>query len=924
MSFRKWFFCLTLTFQPLNIFCENFIPHNTSDVVKDEKSLDFQALHHYADELFHATLYANAISNYQKLLEAAHSGQYALDPLAVNQIHFRIAQAYYDAQNYPAVITSLNEIDPLSSQELLLLAIAYRKLGEYDHTIEIITNSPNLGMQDDLLFERGLSYFLSGRLNEAKLDFENLIQKKSTEELIHLSRLYLARIALAEDNYALAETYLQELERAFSEESPLRYEAAYLRGEMFFLKNDFLSAIHFFTLAIPKNHPEQAPWYSETLYHLGWSFLKMGDGIAISIEEQKLYLAKAEKIFLELLAISPQEKVSLALGQSYLTRGNRLKEKAGYDEAEKLLSQQGLFTSLEGQTQALLLRAEAASNYQARDAIYRNLTHERNSESSWYPKGWYLRGLNDFEEGKASIEKNEPEEAIKAFSRAAPSLKKAFEIFKSLDNTNAGLALKYYAQSLYFQNQANSNKLALTSLEQFIKDYPEILNSLQFPDEIYYLVGMISSRIAQDENDHKWGTLALNNLKEGISQYPAGKYTDAMLHLLGTLYYKQQNFIMAEETFAKLTKQFPNSALAPEGLFWAARSAAELGGNGSDKSKTYYRQLFESYPQSSFAPEAYFLFYTYREYLQGDRAAIKHLQTLPEKYPQAPFAINAYYLIGLDYTRDRKSPEGKWIRKKNYTESIDAFQLAETAFNSLFQKWLIPENQLDLYNGIRYRATLERALANLSIAEESQGTKQAIYFEYAEEVLRKMLIELEKGNTNIKDFNTLEEESSYWLAQTCRKRNREIAAEKVLTEMLDKYKSAKITRGYFLSRTWYEKGLLAMHRKEPDAALQHLSQAENAAKGKILSTDQKLDLWIQQSICYRDLGELDHSLLTLSRVVNDDSISGLRLKAMYLRAEIYELQERPELARKQLEALSKKAGEWALKAKVKLEKDYGY
>ena len=62
----------------------------------------------------------------------------------------------------------------------------------------------------------------------------------------------------------------------------------------------------------------------------------------------------------------------------------------------------------------------------------------------------------------------------------------------------------------------------------------------------------------------------------------------------------------------------------------------------------------------------------------------------------------------------------------------------------------------------------------------------------------------------------------------------------------------------------------------------------------------------------------------LSQVINEDAVSGLRLKAMYLRAEIYEEQGREELALKQLEALAKKGGEWSLKAKEKLEKDYRF
>ena len=100
--------------------------------------------------------------------------------------------------------------------------------------------------------------------------------------------------------------------------------------------------------------------------------------------------------------------------------------------------------------------------------------------------------------------------------------------------------------------------------------------------------------------------------------------------------------------------------------------------------------------------------------------------------------------------------------------------------------------------------------------------------------------------------------------------------------------------------------------------------AEEAAKGRVLSTDELLDLWVQQSLCYRDLKKMDQSMLILSRVINYDAISSLRLKAMYLRAEIYELQGRQELARKQLDAIASKGGDWAKKAKIKLEEDYDY
>ena len=60
-------------------------------------------------------------------------------------------------------------------------------------------------------------------------------------------------------------------------------------------------------------------------------------------------------------------------------------------------------------------------------------------------------------------------------------------------------------------------------------------------------------------------------------------------------------------------------------------------------------------------------------------------------------------------------------------------------------------------------------------------------------------------------------------------------------------------------------------------------------------------------------------MLILSRIINYDAVSSLRLKAMFLRAEIYEHQGRLELARQQLRAVAKKGGEWASKAQSKLD-----
>lgn len=304
---------------------------------------------------------------------------------------------------------------------------------------------------------------------------------------------------------------------------------------------------------------------------------------------------------------------------------------------------------------------------------------------------------------------------------------------------------------------------------------------------------------------------------------------------------------------------------------------------------------------------------------------------MPSKFPGSPLLINAYYLIGLDAKKDRRSEEGRLVRHKNLTAAIDAFEQAEATFDALNEKKSIPSDDYDNYVHLRYRAVLERALANFAIAEQSQGAKRQIYLEYAEEVFRSILKDFQSGGQFLvqplyksSPYPRIYQESEFWLAKTLINQNNDAAAEQILSSMLEKYQSVKMTRSDYLSRTWFEKGQIAMRSQNYRDALRHFRDAEEAGKGNMLTTDQRLELLIRESDCYRAMNQLENAMRILSQVINDDSISGLRIKAMFLRAEIYELQDRRELARKQLQAAAKKGGDWSLKAKEKLDKEYGY
>ncbi len=287
--------------------------------------------------------------------------------------------------------------------------------------------------------------------------------------------------------------------------------------------------------------------------------------------------------------------------------------------------------------------------------------------------------------------------------------------------------------------------------------------------------------------------------------------------------------------------------------------------------------------------------------------------------------------MGLDYKRDRKTPEGRSIRKKNLLKAIEAFADVEKRFDHLHRTNRIRDHNLLYFITIRYRALLDRALANQNISQEALGTKREIYFQYAEELYKQIHRELSDATHPLakhliksESFPSIYEESFYLLIENYLQAAQPEAAKKVMNEMLQKYATHGITKGYYLSRLYYQMGIMQMHQNEHELAWQSFMRAEDGDKGKFLSINQKLDLWIQQSLCYKALGQMDKAMLILSKVINHDAISGLRLKAMYLRAEIYEQQGRPELARKQLEATAKKGGEWGHRAKIKLDTEYGH
>lgn len=837
---------------------------------------------HAAEEFYGATLYARAAELYETLLEEEERENWRL----------RLAQCLFYLGDYKKITALLNPKTSPDPGKIYLLGTAHSRLGNYPEAIALfeMVELDETPISNEIRFEKALAHFQSQNYSAARPLFEALVENPTDP----LPRFYLARLEMEEGNFCRARELLASANIA--EGCSLIYECRFLTGKSCYYLGDYKEAIEHFEKALPS---DKAPWAEETCYHLGWSYLKEGENSA-----SEALMVKAAEQFRKLLARRGQEKARLALGQTLLTHARLAGNAEILAEAESLLSDQTAFTSREGKSHALLLRAQAADSHARRDALYRQLTHEDNRQTYYYGQGWYLRGLNDFEEGER-IKKEDGEASRKLFDRAASSFGEAGRI---LSGEEKALALQFEALSYMAEENRRGYEKAEEALTKLLTQ------ESSDPEKASYLHALATAELEQIKQEPNW-TETIAVINKGLEIHPSseGRY------LLGILQYRNGEYAAAEKNFSTLS--------SGEALFWASKCIEAMGGDP----KECRRRVYELYPDSQYADEAYFTTYTYKEYLQGGRAAIKHLEGMAKKYPSSPFLLNAHYLIGMNHKRERKSPEGKRLSKRDLNAAIEGFHRVETLFDTLYQASLLTPPLLDHAVNLRYYATLERALSNLAIAEESEGAKRQIFLEYAEEVFKKVLAEFQDKNNRFtallrykEPYPQIEEESTYWLAKTYLRAGRVKEAQSILDTMENRYKEATITRGYFLSRMWYEKGLVALERQDFQTAIQHLQNADDAAKGKILTSDEKLDLWIQQSYCYRGMKDYDNAILILTRVTNEDAISGLRLKAMFLRAEVYALQQRTELARNQLKALAKKGGEWAYKANKTLEEQYGY
>lgn len=583
-----------------------------------------------------------------------------------------------------------------------------------------------------------------------------------------------------------------------------------------------------------------------------------------------------------------------------------------YEMAERLIEDESIFSSQLEKREVILLLAELGPINSTQDPFQQWIKKEEGEDKVFSADLLFSRGLHHLRESeKATLSSKELlTQSVKYFTQA-------YDLYRKNNRTDTALeCLKYIAISYHMMQDPHTHEKALNLLTKWEKTHG-------LPDELLYLEGILATTQHEQYGDHKHLELAKLKLTECYQHHPKGKFADKALYQLGKLFYLQQKYPEATRHFISLIHQYPSSPIADEALLLAAYSIENLEGP-SKKSKELLQTLYEKYPNSKWAPEAFFNSYSFSEYLQGDRSALLHLGELVHLFPNTPHTILAYYLIALDYKRTRLSESGKILRRRNLEKTLEHLKESELSFETTLNMGKIPDKDLEYFASIYFQSLIEKSHTYLAIAAEAYETKQEVYEHYAIDQLKELLAKLDKSNLlNSEKTLQLKEEAGFLYVHSLARNNQVGLALEEITRQLKSYQKNSVTRGYFLAKLHTEQGLLLKSKTCYKDAIHAFEKAEDAARGRLLSEDERLELAIQKGLCYQVMNDLDTAMRIFSQVINEDVISSKRVKAMLLRADVYTQQGRGELAQKQLEAVTKKGGEWAQKAKEKLEQTHG-
>ena len=399
------------------------------------------------------------------------------------------------------------------------------------------------------------------------------------------------------------------------------------------------------------------------------------------------------------------------------------------------------------------------------------------------------------------------------------------------------------------------------------------------------------------------------------SEFGQNIHHDKLLHLLSLCYFQNKDYIKAKEVFSEHLTLYPESEKRDEVLMYLARSCKQLGENP----KSIYVTLYTNHPHSCYAEEAYFRTWPEKAYALLQTEAILHLKKSPYRNQKGVFSALTNFYIAQNIVQEAPENNLTEIQCSHLQEAIYLFEQTRSALDGETIQGLLTMRLVE----IACTASFESAKALLQITNSSTKSKEAFdvcqnKFQDLQQTINQQL-KTEKSAL----LQTLTQESSWQRYRIYKLQGEEKCAREELQHLIEYATKNNCFKTESTLKAMCEYALILTREKNSVQANALLEKAE-AIAGCRQNKALMLHVWYAKSLCARYNKNIDQSMRYLSMIINDDAVSSLRVQAMFLRSELYELKGRRDLALRQLEACAKKGGEWAERAKQKIEEQYGY
>jgi tetratricopeptide (TPR) repeat protein len=882
-----------------------------------------------ATRLFEASMYQESTQLLQELLQKVEAGKFpnhAKDSLKILNL---LARAQYNSKNYGKVIALLQpKKEAMLAQEddetLIYLAKSYKELGSLSQAKELfeVIDEKKKALSPAISLEKGHTYLLLGNFLQAEESLKKTLESSPSKKQEMLAKLYLAKTYLKNKNFKKVEETIElvfmscfDTPKALDYYASVKYEMAYLLAESYFAMANYEKAIEFYEKSIPSKHQENADWVKSSALKIGASYLRLS-------EKNPKFLGMAINTFKELRNdLHIKEKASIGLGWA-LALKNEINPSSTTEELLALLNDTDTFYSIEGSAELILIKARCETHKEAKEELYKMLSQTNPyCTTTAGKKAWFFRAEQSLEE-LISIKERSNKEFRNKYENTLLNFDKSFQLLEDTDEEMASLSLLNKAQVYKLFGDKDSLMSSYHTIEKLIDSHlyescPKKREALYLDAQLccsLYLLGEEESYLKKAEKSLK----ILQEIDKNCDILQKGLFT------LAATCYQAELFNKAEDLFYTFYCLYPLHDKAAESLFFASLCNERSEEEKEIKANFYRRIILENYPQSSFSQESYLRYFPFSEYIQGENLALSHLKEMPIKYPKSNLLTIAYFLLGLNFKENKSLlTQEALIVMNNYTV-FDYFLLSITTFEKNFSESNIKDNELEELKSIYFRAVIE--FANLALEELNQEYKiQAIYL--LNKIIDLFLIEnnvLTKSLKSLYAYPRVLEECQYLLAKMYYSTASFELCHKTLDDMVARYSKLNIQKSYYQTLTYFELGKLHAKLINHEKALEYFKLADDNSSNQIVSKEMKLKIWTESSNSARYLGRFDEAMLYLSFVINENISSSTRIQAMLLRSELYAIQGRHELAIKQLEAVSKNGGEFALIAKEILKENYGF